>query len=154
MNKLFKSLALGSLILATTAMAHGKEHDAKARRGYFQLIGLEMGGLAAMAKGQVDYSAEDVRAHLANLEVLTHSYDTAGLFKEGTSNDDLLGETRALPKIWEDSAGFAAKFKDMADAVKAIEGPATTDLDGLRASMGQLGGTCKACHDAYRAKDF
>jgi cytochrome c556 len=154
MNTLFQTIALGALVVATTAVAHGKEHDAKARRGYFQLIGLEMGGLAAMAKGQVDYSAEDVRAHLANLAVLTQGYNTSGLFKEGTSNDDLLGETRALPEIWSDNAGFMAKFKDMADAIKAIEGPATTDLDGLRASMGQLGGTCKACHDKYRAKDF
>ncbi|MCC0048480.1 MAG: cytochrome c [Rhodobiaceae bacterium] len=40
----------------------------------------------------------------------------------------------------------------MEDATaKAIATPATS-LDELKAQLGEIGGTCKGCHDDYRIK--
>ena len=50
-----------------------------------------------------------------------------------------------------DSAGFAAaseKFRLAAQ--KALDGARAGDKDAVAAAMGELGGSCGACHKAYR----
>jgi len=72
----------------------------------------------------------------------------------GTSNADLPGKTRALPAIWENLAAFQEKGMAYRDAVVALNTVAGTGAEALAPAVGKLGGTCKACHDDYRAKDF
>ena len=72
------------------------------------------------------------------------------LFPKGTETG---GDTKALPEIWSDPAGFqkialamgaaATKLADAAKAGNAEEVAADTKL---------LGEQCGACHKAYRAK--
>lgn len=135
------------------ATAGPAEDTVKARRAYFSLVGANMGALAGMAKGEVEYDAATAEAHAKNMALLA-SYNGAHLFMAGTSNEDVLGETRALPKIWTDIDGFRAKFGDFAKAVDALQSQAGAGRAALGPALGQLGGTCKGCHDNYRAKDF
>lgn len=129
------------------------EKVAEARRAYFKLIGTNMGPLGAMAKGKIDYDADTARLHAGNLAAMT-TYNAAPHFAAGTSNADLPGKTRLLPAAFTDNAGFMQDYKDFVGAVEALNAVAGDGKAALGPAVGQLGGTCKACHDDYRAKDF
>ena len=75
-----------------------------------------------------------------------------GWFPAGTGPD--VGETHALPAIWEKPEDFAAKARDFESAAKAFDAAAKSgDLTSINTTFGSLGKTCKACHDLYRSKD-
>lgn len=145
------TLALG--LAAPVAQAQGPEDVANARIGYYRLVGMEMGALSAMAKGEMPYDAEVAKVHAANLAALK-SYNAKGLYAAGTSNADLPGKTRAKPAIWEDMAGFQTKGAAFGEAITELVAAAEQGEDALKPAIGKLGGTCKACHDDYRATDF
>jgi cytochrome c556 len=59
-------------------------------------------------------------------------------------------DTRALPKIWTDKAGFdkaTAAFKKAVDDGKTK----TKSVDELKASMPAVSKACGDCHEGYRA---
>jgi cytochrome c556 len=58
-------------------------------------------------------------------------------------------DTRALPKIWEDKAGFearAAALKKAADEGKTK----TKSIDEVKAALPAVTKACGDCHDTYR----
>jgi cytochrome c556 len=73
-----------------------------------------------------------------------------GLFPAGTDKGE---DTKALPEIWSDSAGFAkdAAALETAGNKLAAAGKAN-DKDAFVAALKEVGGACGACHKAYRAK--
>ncbi|WP_026381805.1 c-type cytochrome [Afifella pfennigii] len=150
-----RKILLSLLVLAVpaAAAAQSAEDIAGARIGYYRLLGHEMSLLAAMAKGDVEYNAEKAAAAAKDLQTLTQ-YSVSDLFAPGTSNAELPGKTRALPVIWEDMAGLGDKGAAYVSAVEELNGVAGNGLDALRPAVGKLGGTCKSCHDDFRAKDF
>ena len=63
------------------------------------------------------------------------------------------GETKALPLVWTDWAGFEAAGKANADAADAMATAAGSgSLEALTAAFGATGKTCGACHEKFRAK--
>lgn len=148
-----KFLVSAILLTIPTGLLAEPEDVAAARRGYFQLLGLEMGPLAAMAKGEIAYDADAAQAHASDIKLLS-DYLHDDILAAGTSNADLPGKTRALPKIWEDMVGYGEKAAAFKEAAANIASAAGGGKDALAPAVGQLGGTCKGCHDTYRAKDF
>ena len=74
-----------------------------------------------------------------------------GWFPAGTGPD--VGKTGAKPDIWQDPKDFAAKLGAFQRAAGAFNAAASTgNLDAIHARYADLGGTCKACHDKYRAE--
>ena len=117
------------------------------------MLGVEIGPLGAMAKGEVDYDAATAQAHADDIAALA-GYSVGDLFLEGTSQDDRVGDTRALPAIWANLSDFQAKAQDFAAAAEALKAAAGQGRAALGPAVGQMGATCKACHDDYRAKEF
>lgn len=150
-----RKLILTALIAALPAGAAlaGPEDVAKARQGFYKLMGLEMGQLAGMAKGDIEYDADKALGHAADILALT-KYNPGDLYAPGTSKADLPGMTRALPAIWEDFEGFRGKGAAFVAAVAELNEAAGNGRAALAPAVGKLGGTCKACHDDYRAADF
>jgi len=63
------------------------------------------------------------------------------------------GDTKALPAIWSDKAGFdkdAAAFN--AAAARLAQVAATNDKAAFAAQFEAVGETCGACHRTYRAR--
>ena len=147
------ALSLSPMLAAVPALADAADDAVKARRAYFTLLGANMGPLAAMAKGDVEYSAETAALHAANLGALS-TMTIAPHFPEGTSKEDRFGDTRALPNIWSDFSGFAGKAQGMAEAVAALQTVAAAGRAELGGGVQKVGAACKACHDDYRAQDF
>ena len=70
-------------------------------------------------------------------------------FPKGTGPE--LGKTGAKPEIWQQPADFAAKLHNFQGAAKLLNGAAAKgDVNAIKARYGDLGKTCKACHDTYR----
>ena len=73
-------------------------------------------------------------------------------FPEGTGPD--VGKTEARAEIWQKPEDFKAKAADFQRAALAFQAAARGgDLAAIRAAQGDLGKSCKACHDLYRAED-
>ena len=74
------------------------------------------------------------------------------MFPKGS--DDKAGKTAALPKIWEDAAGFKKAADTMgALATKLADALKSGDAAASLAAFGAVGKDgCGGCHGAYRVK--
>lgn len=73
-------------------------------------------------------------------------------FPPGTGPD--IGKTRAKAEIWQKPEDFAAKDKTFHEAALAFKAAADSgDVAAIKAQAGELGKSCKACHDPYRAPE-
>ena len=73
----------------------------------------------------------------------------SGWFPPGTGPE--VGKTEAKAEIWEKPEDFATKTKTFQEAAQAFNAAAQgDDLAAIRAAHGELGKSCKACHDPYR----
>ena len=65
------------------------------------------------------------------------------------------GTTRAKANIWSNTDDFQSKLDDFrAAAAKLAETAAGGDQAASRDQFIATGGTCKACHDEYKSKDY
>lgn len=79
------------------------------------------------------------------------SQQASDWFPAGTGPD--VGKTGAKADIWQSPADFAAKLRNFQVAARAFNAAATgNDVAAINARFADLGGTCKACHDKYRAE--
>jgi cytochrome c556 len=149
MKKLFSVLALAALAatVATPASAQfAKSEDAiKYRQGSLFVMGQHFSRLGAMANGRVPFDAK-VAQENADIVASMARLPWAG-FGAGTEGG------KAQPAIWKEQA----KFKEHADKLEAdtdklAAAAKTGDLAALKAAFGNAAGSCKACHDAYRAR--
>lgn len=119
----------------------------KYRQSVMGAIGGHMGAIARIVRGEADLG-DQLMAHAEALNDLSMMIPDA--FQEASAEGV---ETRALPAIWSDSDGFAAKTEAFqtasADLVAAVE---SGDQDAIGAAFGPVGGSCKGCHDDYRGQ--
>jgi cytochrome c556 len=100
-------------------------------------------------KGIIDAKGPTAGAveHAAKLKQLEVVFVT--LFPAGSDK----GETKALPTVWSDSAGFQAASKNAEAAFDKLSVAAGSgDMAALTAAFGDAGKACGACHDKFRAK--
>jgi cytochrome c556 len=100
-------------------------------------------------KGIIDAKGPTAGAveHAAKLKQLEVVFVT--LFPAGSDT----GETKALPTVWSDSAGFQAASKNAEAAFDKLSVAAGSgDMAALTAAFGDAGKACGACHDKFRAK--
>lgn len=89
----------------------------------------------------------------AAASVPVESAGMADWFPEGSGPESGV-KTDALPVIWEDMADFEQKVADFhaaSDNLAAVA--AGGDLAAIGAAFGETGGTCKSCHQKFRADD-
>jgi cytochrome c556 len=111
-------------------------------------MGQHFGRLGAMANGRVPF---DAKAATDNAEVVAAMAQLpwAG-FGAGT---DKGAPTKAKPEIWAEQAKFKeANERLMADTVKLVAAAKTGNLDNLKTAFGATAGSCKNCHDSFRAQ--
>jgi cytochrome c556 len=88
-----------------------------------------------------------IRASARTIAAL--SARASGWFPRGTGPE--LGKTGAKPQIWQTPQDFVAKLRDFQAEAKAFNAAAAgSDLTLIRTQFGDLGHSCKACHDKYR----
>jgi len=146
---------VGAIGFAAIATAQDKgPHDAaiKGRQAMFQTYNFNMGILGAMAKGKAEYNAEIAAQSAANLNSAAH-FGQAAMWPAGSDNATPgNAETRALPAIWSNFADVSEKSNALKMASEKLAASAGDGLDALKSAMGDVGASCKGCHDDYRAK--
>jgi cytochrome c556 len=143
--------AVGAMAALPAAAQFQKPEDAiKYRQSAFTVMANHVGRIGAMAAGRAPFDAKAAAesAHIVNT--------LAGLpwagFGAGT---DKGMPNRAKPEIWSDAAKFkAAGDKMMAEVAKLDAAAKTGSLDAIKAAMGGVGGSCKACPDDFRAEKY
>lgn len=146
---IFAAAALA--IVAAPALAGPKEDAVAARQGHYKLLGANMGPLAAMAKGEVEYDAKKAQLHADNLSTLSKN-NIGFLFIPGTSSSDMPGVTRAKAGIWENFPAVGAAGGKMVAAIANLQAEAGKGRGQLGKALGATGATCKGCHDEFREK--
>lgn len=141
----FAALACGSAAYAQSDFSA----QLKARQGQFRIMAINLGIIGDMAQGKSEYNAEAAQA-AADTLVAVSMIQQAPHWPAGSDNMAIEG-TRAQPTIWEQNDDFLAKWADFGTAAKAMQAAASGGAEGLGPVMGQIGGTCKACHDTHRA---
>ena len=110
----------------------------------------EIGDAVKAARRQINAASPDigeVRASAATIARLAPHVPS--WFPAGTGPD--VGKTEALPAIWEKPQDFAVKARDFQKAALAFDAAAKSgDVARIKTSFGDLGKTCKSCHDPYR----
>ena len=140
-------LAAAAVTLAAPASAQfAKPEDAiKYRKAAMTMQAAHFGRVAAMASGRVPFDAKVAADNAATAETLSKLAWPA--FVEGSDK----GDTKAKPEIWSDAPKFKeASEKMQGEMTKLAAATKTGNLDSIKAAVGAVGGSCKACHDAFR----
>jgi cytochrome c556 len=139
------ALGLGLSAAAVQAQQAGNAEDPIAKRRMLMRANGAAAGLGgAMVKGEVPFSPAAANSVLSNFRAVGYTF--GDYFPEGSQT----GDTRALPRIWEDMAGFQAELADFrADAEAAIAAKPET-LEAFQAAFATLGQDCQSCHEKYR----
>ena len=141
------ALLATALALPLSAGAQfAKPEDAiKYRKSAMFVMGTHVGRVFAMANGRVPFDAKAV-AENAEAAAAMSKWQFAG-FVDGSD----LGDTKAEPKIWSEMDKFKANAsKSQDDMVKLNAAAKTGNIDAIKAAVGEVGKSCKACHDSYR----
>lgn len=128
----------GGVVLAADAtdpLVIGQKTLMKSIGGASKTLG-EMAG-----SGAYDMAA----ATAAKAALIAAAADIPAKF-EKAGNDPA---SESSPTIWTNWDDFMGKGKALADAAAALD---VASLDGIKAGMGAIGGTCKDCHTSYRVK--
>lgn len=137
------ALTAGGAVAATVA-----ETIAARQAGYKQM-GAAFKGLNDELKAGSPDKAKLV-AHAKTMH--TQALRVPGWFPKG-SGPEAGVKTKAKAQIWSESAKFATLSKSLqTETAKLQTAAASGNLDALRAQVRATGGSCKACHDAYRAE--
>ena len=156
MIKRITSVALVALLgytVIATAQDKGP-HDAaiKGRQAMFQTYNFNMGVLGAMAKGKIDYNAEIAEQSAANL-LAAANFGQGAMWPVGSDNETPgNAKNRALPAIWENFDDVFEKAGALKTAAETLAAEAGGGLEALQGAIGDVGASCKGCHDDYRAK--
>jgi cytochrome c556 len=156
---IIKTLALTAsafslFLFAFTAHAADGPHDdaIKARQAMFQLYSFNAGILGDMAKEKIPYDADLAKEAADNLRAVAN-LGQSQFWPAGSDNaTDGNAKTRALPKIWETYPAITEKADALKTSVAALVPVAGNGLDALQGAMGDVGASCKGCHDEFRAE--
>ncbi len=145
-------LALAAAVMAGAAAAAaltGAE-AAKDRQTHMKELGKSMKTIVDQLKS----GAPDVGT--IKLAAATIDKDAKALptwFPDGSGPSSGV-KMKALPVVWTDKAGFAAKAKDFQLAAAKFDAAAQTGQPSTFVpALKEVGGACKACHEKYRTKD-
>ncbi|MCB5189145.1 cytochrome c [Methylobacillus arboreus] len=145
--KFILAVVLAGSVQGAYAADPKPEEEIRYRQSVFNVIGRNFNALGAIAKGERPYD-QAFAVKTANLVELLAPLPF-GSFGPGTDKGAL---HRSDAKIWTDQA----KYKEATDKFLAEVSKLSTsakDLNSLKAQVGEIGKTCKGCHDDFRLKE-
>ena len=120
------------------------EGEVNYRKGVFRVVGGPMSAMGAIMRQGV--YTDELAYHANGMKQIAKIAPV--VFPE-TSKE---GKTDALPAIWEQPEAFKERMNKF---VSAADGLATAVENGDRREIGgamqALGGSCKGCHDNFKA---
>lgn len=136
-------------LVATVVYAATPQEAQKARHEHYEQLGDAFKAVRDNSRGDSpDWGALEK----ATQTVVDASVDQQKWFAPGTGPE--AGKTRALPEIWKKPADFTAAQKMFSDrAPRLLAAVKAKDAAGVQAAFRDVGGSCKNCHDTFRAPE-
>lgn len=137
--------AMATLTVPAFAQDARVAQQVKLRQAAFTVLGAQMSQMGAMAAGRVPYDAKAFR--LAAERAAFMGTIVPDLFPAGSEGGKAKGD------LWKNSAEFQKLMSDMGSKTAALAAAAAKgeSFDALKPLFGAAGGSCKACHDKYKA---
>jgi cytochrome c556 len=134
--------------MAVAVYAATPQEAQKARHEHYEELGDAFKAVRDNSKGDPNWAALEK----ASQTVVDASIDQQKWFAKGTGPE--AGKTRALPAIWTKADEFTAAQKMFSErAPKLLAAVKAKDAAGVQAAFKEVGGSCKNCHDTFRAPE-
>jgi cytochrome c556 len=145
----FCSAVFVPAVMAVAVYAATPQEAQKARHEHYEELGDAFKAVRDNSKGDSpDWAALEKAAKT----VADASVDQQKWFDKGTGPE--AGKTRALPEIWVKTDDFTAAQKMFSErAPKLLAAVKARDAAGVQAAFKEVGGSCKNCHDNFRAPE-
>jgi len=136
-------------VFAVAASAFAASHSPiTERQEAMKAVGGQMRTLGGMAQGKIEY--DDLIA-ISALETMRDAAATAQQrFPEGS---DMGAETRAMAAIWATDSDFDARMTQLIANLDAAIAAEPADVASFAPLFGAVAGSCKGCHEKYRAPE-
>ena len=152
MKKMLVSTLFGMSLMSASTWAHIEQSEPlqSLRQSYFALLGMTFSPMGDMVKGKIEWN-DALFTEWAN--DLNHAAQFG--VERGFAPGSEKGTTRAKADIWSNMDDFQSKLDDFrAAAATLAETAAGGDQAASRDQFIATGGTCKACHDEYKSKNY
>lgn len=142
------TVAAAGLFAADAAQAQFQKPEAavKYRQSTLSVMGTHFSRTAAMANGRVPFDAKVAQDNIAIIETMSKLPWAAF-----TPDTEKVTGNRTKPEAYKEQAKFKELAEKMqAEIVKLSAAGKTGNIDQIKAAVGAVGGSCKACHDAFQ----
>jgi cytochrome c556 len=152
MKKLARLFIIAIAGLSVFGLAYAqfaKPEDAiEYRQSVMTIMGHHMGEMGAVVTGKKPYEKKAFHRNATIVEMLStlpwQAFMTPGSDK---------GKTALKPSAFREKDKFLAKAKALETQTRKLrKAAAGNDFDAIKAQFGEVGKSCKSCHDAYRSK--
>ncbi|HET7843788.1 MAG TPA: cytochrome c [Xanthomonadales bacterium] len=117
------------------------------RQSVYRMIRWNFVPMAEMTRGKRTWDTSEFARRASRVAWLAQQLEEG--YPSGSDHGAI---TDAKPEVWTNWTDFSSKLADLRRASKALAETATHgDRAAMEAGFAKLGGTCKACHDEYKA---
>ena len=143
------AIVAATLVVCAVAFAATPVESQKVRHEHYEELGDAFKAVRDLSKGSpTDFAALEKAAGTVH----EASINQIQWFPKGSGPE--AGKTRALPDIWAKPTEFAAAMKMFEERAPTLLAAAKAkDLDGVNKAFRDVGGSCKNCHDTFRAPE-
>jgi len=117
------------------------------RQAPMKLIANNFGFMNAMAKGKIDWDAQEFASRGRELGAIGQLNLLRG-YRDNTYE----GKTRAKPEVEMEFEEFSNKMRDFEQALR--EFGSKPDAEAMKAGLKDLGKSCKSCHKKFKSKEY
>lgn len=140
-----RTIVLASLFALGAGVALAQGSVIEQRKAEMKAMGAAAGAMSKMMKGEIPF---DLAAVQKGLETIgKNAKNGPSLFPAGSDK----GDTKAQADIWLNKAKFDGIFVKLAEAAPKAAG-AIKDEASFKAEIGQVLGSCGACHKEFRGQ--
>ena len=153
MKAMMISALAGALLASTAAQAQLKpEEQVEIRQAGYQFMSWNMGKIKAQViDGKEPYDQAKVAAAANAIAAIANS-GMGALYSPDTTTAQLGKQTRLKPEFFdnlEEAGRIGGEFVKHANQLASVA--AGNDQAAIKKAFGDVGGSCKSCHDKFRA---
>lgn len=153
MKAMMISALAGALLASTAAQAQLKpEEQVEIRQAGYQFMAWNMGKIKAQViDGKEPYDQAKVAAAANAIAAIANS-GMGALYSPDTTTAQLGKQTRLKPEFFdnlEEAGRIGGEFVKNANQLASVA--ASNDQAAIKKAFGDVGGSCKSCHDKFRA---
>lgn len=153
MKAMMISALAGAVLASTAAQAQLKpEEQVEIRQAGYQFMAWNMGKIKAQViDGKEPYDQAKVAAAANAIAAIANS-GMGALYSPDTTTAQLGKQTRLKPEFFdnlEEAGRIGGEFVKNANQLASVA--AGNDQAAIKKAFGDVGGSCKSCHDKFRA---